>query len=413
MKCNAWTLGLLSAGLVSLPAVTHAEEKPSSVLTALSATTLSGYVDTSAQWNLGTGNANVPGFAWNSPSKADGFNLNVVELNLEKTVDAADQWGAGYKVSILAGPDASAFNTVSPAIGVTKANSDFAIKQAYVALHAPVGNGLDFKVGVWDTLIGYEVFESINNPNVTRSYGYSMEPTTHTGVQATYQVCDAVSATVGIANTYGPTINGRAFIGPANGGVEGPKAESYKTYMAAMTFTAPTNWGSFSGSTLTACVINGFDSAIGGSGGLYGNGFDQTSFYVGATVSTPVTGLKVGACYDYAALTSQPPTGSGLSETSAYANAVGGYVSYQVTEKLSAYGRAEYASSTYAGTFGARKVVEGTATLQYDLWKNVMSRLEFRWDHAADDSNAYGGTVPGVPTKGNAYMLLADFAYKF
>jgi len=413
MKCNAWTLGLLSAGVVSVPALMHAEEKPSSVLTALSATTLSGYVDTSAQWNLGTGNANVPGYAWNSPSKADGFNLNVVELNLEKTVEAADQWGAGYKVSLLAGPDASLFNTKSPVAG---ANSDFAVKQAYVALHAPVGNGLDFKVGVWDTLIGYEVFESINNPNVTRSYAYSMEPTTHTGIQATYQVCDVVSVSAAIANTYGPTINGRAFIGPANAaaGVQGPQAESYKTYMASMTFTAPTNWGSFSGSTLTACIINGFDTAIGGSGGANANGFDQTSFYVGATLATPVTGLKVGASYDYAALTSQPsPLIPGSTETSGYANAVGGYISYQFTEKLSAYGRAEYASSTYATTFGARKVVEGTATLQYDLWKNVLSRVEFRWDHTADDSNAYGGTVVGAPTKGNAYLLLASFAYKF
>ncbi|HZR19217.1 MAG TPA: YfaZ family outer membrane protein [Verrucomicrobiae bacterium] len=411
MKCNAWTLGLLSAGLVSLPAVMHAEEKPSSVLTALSATTLSGYVDTSAQWNLGTGNANVPGYAWNTPSKADGFNLNVVELNLEKTVEAADQWGAGYKVSLLAGPDASLFNTKSPVAG---GNADFAVKQAYVALHAPVGNGLDFKVGVWDTLIGYEVFESVNNPNVTRSYGYSMEPTTHTGIQATYQVCDVVSASVAIANTYGPTINGRAFMGPANtaAGVQGPQAESYKTYMASMTFTAPTNWGALSGSTLTACIINGFDTAIGGSGGANANGFDQTSFYVGASLATPVTGLKLGACYDYAALTSQA-AGPGTSETSGYANAVGAYISYQLTEKLSVYGRGEYASSTYATTFGARKVVEGTATVQYDLWKNLMSRVEFRWDHAADDSNAYGGTVAGSPTKGNAYMLLADFAYKF
>jgi hypothetical protein len=83
MKCNAWTLGLVSDGLVSLPAVTHAEEKPSSVLTALSATTLSGYVDTSAQWNFGTGNANVldtPGIALAKRM----VNLNVVELNLEK-----------------------------------------------------------------------------------------------------------------------------------------------------------------------------------------------------------------------------------------------------------------------------------------------------------------------------------------
>jgi hypothetical protein len=134
--------------------------------------------------------------------------------------------------------------------------------------------------------------------------------------------------------------------------------------------------------------------------------------YVGATVATPVTGLKVGACYDYAAITTQPFPG-GNTEVSAYANAVGGYLSYQITEKLSAYGRAEYASSTFASTFGARKVVEGTATLQYDLWKNVLSRVEFRWDHAADDSNAYGGTVFGAPTKSNAYMLMASVAYKF
>jgi hypothetical protein len=400
-KCNPWTLGLLSAGLISLPAVTHAEEKPSSVLTALGSTTLSGYVDTSAEWNPGTGNANVPGYAWNSPSKADGFNLNVIKLTLEKPVDPADAWGAGYKVDLLAGPDASAFNTKSP---VASANADFAVKQAYVALHAPVGNGLDFKLGVWDTIIGYEVFESINNPNVTRSYGYTMEPTTHTGLQATYQVCETVSATAAIANTFGPTINGRAFLGPQYPPDQGPKAESYKTYMGALTFTAPTNSGFLSGSTLTACVINGYNAGVGA------NGADQTSFYVGATVNTPVTGLKLGACYDYAAITTQPVAGP---EQSAYANATGLYLSYQLTEKLSFYGRGEYASSTFAGTFGSRKVVETTATVQYDLWKNVLSRLEFRWDHSADGLPAYGGTTAGLPSKDNYFTLLADVAYKF
>ena len=38
--------------------------------------------------------------------------------------------------------------------------SDFAIRQAYVALRAPVGNGLDFKVGVFDSIIGYESVDS-------------------------------------------------------------------------------------------------------------------------------------------------------------------------------------------------------------------------------------------------------------
>ena len=396
----------MSAGLVSLPAVTHAEEKPSSVLTALSATTISGYVDTSAQWNMGTGDANTPNYAFGGPGKADGFNLNVVKLSIEKPVDSADAWGAGYKVDLLFGPDADAFATQSTGVA-----ADFGVKQAYVALHAPIGNGLDFKMGVWDTIIGYEVFESINNPNVTRSYGYSVEPTTHTGIQAAYQFCESFSATVGIANTYGPTINGRSFLfgGTSAAAGEGPKAESYKAYMASMTFTAPTNWGTLGGSTLTACVINGFNAGSPAAPG--GGAADQTSFYAGATLNTPITGFKVGAAYDYVNVGGQPLTG-GVSD---HINVIGVYASYQLTEKLSVYGRGEYASSTVPdpSTFIARKVIEGTATLQYDLWKNVLSRLEFRWDHAADDSNAYGGTTLGAGNKSNSFILLADVAYKF
>jgi hypothetical protein len=413
MKCNAWTLGLLSAGLVSVPAIIQAEEKPSSLLTALSATTISGYVDTSAQWNTGTGNANVPNYAFGGPGKADGFNLNVVKLSIEKPVDAADAWGAGYKVDLLFGPDADAFATQSTGVA-----ADFAVKQAYVTLHAPVGNGLDFKVGVWDTIIGYEVFESINNPNVTRSYGYSVEPTTHTGIQAAYQFCESFSATVGVANTFGPTINGRPFLGggttvPATG--QGPDAESYKAYMGSMTFTAPTNWGVMGGSTLTACIINGFNAASPSAGTGAGPApADQTSFYAGATLNTPITGFKVGAAYDYVYVGSQPLTAPG-SGVAAYGHTdvVGLYASYQLTEKLSLYARGEYGWSSVPTTFMASKVIEATATLQYDLWKNVLSRLEFRWDHAADGSTPYGGTVVGDGTKMNSYILLANVSYKF
>jgi putative OmpL-like beta-barrel porin-2 len=391
MRYNPWTLALLGAGVASLPALALAEEKVNFVQTALASTTLSGYVDTSAQWNIGTGDTFVPTYAF-SNGKADGFNLNVVKLTLEKPVEANEAWGAGYKVDLIAGPDANFLATQSSGVG-----ADFGVKQAYVALHAPVGNGLDFKVGVWDTIIGYEVFESINNPNVTRSYGYSVEPTTHTGIQGTYQFCEAFSATLGIANTFGPVINQRAF--PL-------RAESYKAYLASFTITAPTNTGFLAGSTLTACVINGLNTA---SPAFGGGAADQTSFYVGATLNTPVTGLKVGACYDYAGVSEQPITGG----TSGYANVVGGYVSYQATEKLSFYGRGEYGSSSTTFAFGTKSVIEATATVQYDLWKNVMSRVEFRWDHSADAIPAYGGNPETGPSKDNSYILLADLSYKF
>ena len=77
MKLNPWTCGLIGAGLVTLPAITQADEKATSVMTALYATTISGYVDTSAQWNFGTGNEALPPYAFGGPSKADGFNACV------------------------------------------------------------------------------------------------------------------------------------------------------------------------------------------------------------------------------------------------------------------------------------------------------------------------------------------------
>ena len=137
--------------------------------------------------------------------------------------------------------------------------------------------------------------------------------------------------------------------------------------------------------------------------------FRSTSYYLGATVNTPVTGLKLGACYDYAGVSGQPITAG----ASGYANAVGLYASYQLTEKLSLYGRGEYATASTPSTFMARRVLEATGTLQYDLWKNVLSRVEFRWDHAADGSSPYGGSVVGLGTRKNSFILLADIAYKF
>src|SRR5262249_16889444 len=77
MNFNKWTVALAALGVVSLTSIAKAEEKTSPVLTTLSSTTISGYVDTSAQWNFGTGNANLPPYKFGGPSKADGFNLDV------------------------------------------------------------------------------------------------------------------------------------------------------------------------------------------------------------------------------------------------------------------------------------------------------------------------------------------------
>ncbi len=145
MKVNQWTLGLAAVGLISAPAGSRADEQMNQFWTSLSSTVISGYVNTSMHWNTGTGNGSVPAYAYNTSSKQDGFNLNVVALTIEKAMDEA-QWAAGYKwISVRA--DATTYGTT---LDGGSDSSSAAIKQAYVALRAPVGNGLDFKVGVFD-----------------------------------------------------------------------------------------------------------------------------------------------------------------------------------------------------------------------------------------------------------------------
>jgi hypothetical protein len=59
------------------------------------------------------------------------------------------------------------------------------------------------------------------------------------------------------------------------------------------------------------------------------------------------------------------------------------------------------------------KVLALTGTVQYDLWRNVIARGEFRWDHAADGSRPYGGSEFGEPNRRNAYLLAANLIYRF
>ncbi len=406
MKFNKWTVALAALGVVSLASAAKAEEKASPVMTALASTTISGYVDTSMEWNPKSGNANVPPYKFNSPNKADGFNLDVIQLRVDKPLDESD-WAAGYRFDLWFGPDANTLRTTS----VVGANtSDFAIRQAYVALRAPVGTGLDFKVGVFDSIIGYESVESGNNPNFTRSYGHTIEPQTMTGLLASYRFCDWFSASGGIADTYGPTINGRAF----NPTYATTYAESYKTYMGSIALTAPDSMGFLSGSTLYAGIVGGFLDIPVQAGNTESS---AQSYYIGATVATPVTGLRAGASLDWFVIDD--------ANNNDYSFA--GYLSYQATEKLSFHGRVEYFKDKIGNAAlgqGAilfpflppgekAEVLAITATAQYDLWKNVISRLEVRWDHSVSGNDLFGGTVAGAPDRQTAWMLGANIIYKF
>lgn len=396
MKFNKWTVALAAAGLVSLTYATQAEEAKNQVLTALSSTTLSGYVDTSAIWEIGTGGSLGNNLrAYDGVDKKDGFNLNVVKLSLEKPLDEG-QWAAGYKVDMLFGPDANRFE----ALNNDWASNDFAIQQAYVNLRVPVQNGIDFKMGVFDSILGAEKFDSYANPNYSRSFGYLIEPFQHTGLLASYQCAEWLSLNAGVANTYKSPINGR---GQQFGQ---DVAESVKTYMGSVTFIAPESMGFLKGSTLTAGAINGFEGSS--------NNGKYTGVYVGGSMNTPVEGLSIGGSWDYRRIDNQ-----GINQGLDIAYAVAGYAKYQATEKLSFANRFEYANGapgTWVGYATREKLLADTFTVDYSLWANVVTRAEFRWDHYAGGAqNNYPFSVDSPADTGdkNAYSLALNVIYKF
>lgn len=434
MKFNKWTVGLAAVGVVSLASAARADEQMSQVQTALSQTTLSGYVDTAMQWNPNSNQGIARGYPGNAPRYAfaqnDGFSLNAVDIALDKPEDTS-QWAAGYHVEMMYGSDAvgvpfgvgQAVRAGGPLHGTA---NTAALRQAYIRLHTPViGNGIDWEVGVFDNIIGYESNSGPLNPNYTRSYGYTIEPTTMTGILGTYKVNDEISVSGGIANSAG----GLGTVTPSYT----PTAvfESQKAYMGDIALTAPDSMGFLKGATMTLAAVHAVDSSSSGLGAT-GTG-TTTSWYAGVTLPTPITQLKVGACFDYlneqdlnAALV---PTGKNGDDVWV----VGAYATFQATDKLSFNFRGEYLDDDsnfgdvvqlYATPFATppygpgvtphgNSAEEITATVQYNLWANVLTRGEFRWDHV-EHGQAFGYSQPsGNPDRANDFLLALNIVYQF
>jgi hypothetical protein len=407
MTCNKWTLALASAGVISLGTTAVQAEEQHALMTALSQTTISGYVDTSAIWSIGSPNGFLAGRTFDgSPDKLDGFNLHAVKLRLEKPLDEG-QWSAGYMADLVFGPDANYYSTMlNQGVGTGTGGvnqDDFAVKQAYVALRAPIGNGLDIKLGVWDTLIGYEVFESVNNPNFSRSYGYFIEPTHHTGVLLSYHVADWLSVSGGVAN---------GWTGPINDKIQGLGAdgEDRKAFLGSLTITLPEDAGMFAGSSVYAGIVYG-DSTSAATGGVVGP--ETTSYYLGTTLTTGLEGLSVGAALDYR------DDGPNAASMDNYAWTAALYASFAATEKLKLNARAEYAKGSvgtwYAGAGAGYSDANNnelgalTVTADYSLWANVVTRAEVRWDRNLGGDAIYHET----DADDNAVTVAANFVYKF
>jgi hypothetical protein len=161
-----------------------------------------------------TYNAANPDSNFNGPvtfgDRANEFQLNQLNLFVQRAVAAeGDAWDFGGRFDAMFGTDSiftqaygvpafdvntnQALNRNHWDLNMLGSNSnrfyDIALPQAYAEAYAPIGNGLNIKVGHFYTPIGYETVPAPDNFFYTHAYTMQYgEPFTHTGVMGNYSV---------------------------------------------------------------------------------------------------------------------------------------------------------------------------------------------------------------------------------
>ena len=343
MKMNKWTVGLAAAGVVSLASTAQAEEN--SVLTSLGSTVLSGSVEASY----------IGGFSGNNNLYSDGgdFGAHGASLSVGSPLGEGD-YSAGYNVELLIGQRAENFGLI--------ADKDFLLKNANIGMNLPFGNGVDLTLGLFDTIVGYEVEASASNPNVTRSYGYGLEPFTHTGLLASTELMDGLSVSAALTNGFDST-------GPNNNDGNGTELG----YVAGVEYTLPDSLGFLAGNSIFVGFADGNNDDNVLSDGSTTATDDDELFYIGASINTPIEGLSLGVAYD-----DRQYAGGGEADATAI------YAVYSLSDSTSVslrYDMGEIDGSDVDLPTDSADML--TLTINHQLWENLTTRLELGWENGA------------------------------
>ena len=371
---------LILAGGLWLCPLGHAQEAAAGAEAVAASGTLTGYISTS--YHFGPDRGGAP-FAL-APKHRSAWSMDVFGLSLRQPLDDS-LLDAGYRIDLWAGPDAAHLDT-----GVT--DHTLEIRQAYLDFRLPIADpfeagearSIDLRIGVFDSPLGYESLDRHLNPHYTHSWGFTIEPTVHTGLLAMYPGVDAMERdesnylfSLGVANTVSPRINGTA------------ENVDRKTLLAGLTWQLPESLGPLGGSVFSAGYVNG--RALTGAAAI-------EHLYLGLGLPLPPDRWRMGLVYDARML-----EGAGNDDS-----VFGVYLGRRLNDQLWLNLRGEIFRDGDR-LFSAESSAEQTdghgitATLDYRLWENVISRLEYRWDH-------YDSPVNG---RRNSQTLHLNLIYKF
>jgi hypothetical protein len=128
------------------------------------------------------------------------FSVDLFQINLHR--DPTEKGQFGFMITADTGRYSRRLKSDWNGSGLNNdtdwERTELDLQQAYLAYNVPVGNGIQLKLGKFNTLVGSEVNEPWSNPTYSRSliYGFA-QPATHTGGLATYAFTDKIALTLG------------------------------------------------------------------------------------------------------------------------------------------------------------------------------------------------------------------------
>jgi hypothetical protein len=413
------------------------------VETAQKGIKLSGYVDAGYSYNF-TGSASGgqvnSRFADDSVQQGD-FNLYAVKIALEKAMTSENKAQAGFRTDVMIGEDAQMLiNRGQPSNAGSGVNGNYNgqgnsnalfLEQAYVEIRAPVGNGWDFKVGKFVTILGYEVIERPANMNIT--YGQLWQnafPLTYVGVLSSYRFDDYLDAKLGVVN--GSNTDNNTTVNGNSDGV---------ALLAALNVTAPGGNANWSNNFQYSTALENNTS--------YQNSGQPTSSFPVDNSASPANGFavvynswgnwapkfandKLLLAFDTALGNASWSSVADITvNTTWYGAAV--YAKYQFNDWFSLASRADYLGSNNAGKFGTTGAIststadnsfptfsEGhvtgnnywsyTITSAFNVIDNLLIRAEYRLDWGNQTTFSSGNpSVYSAP----AHYAGAEIVYSF
>jgi len=378
------------------PADEKAAEQPRKPKTLWEEFKLFSYIEMGGTFNAHGGSIGIPGAtssgATNTLREYDidqGYTFNIAEFSIKRDPDEAFPFGEG--LVLTAGRDSQKNHS----IGILRSESDafpfdntpwFDLQEAYISARIPIGNGPVIRVGKFVSLLGYEVIESPNDLNYSRGYLFNFAaPFTATGVLASYSFTDWLSAQAGLVLGWdrsdfgndGPSGTGEIALTPikelplALNFIVGPEQSGNKN---------PIRW-----------VL------------------DLTASYTGLKDFTFAFNFDYGWQANSVFLTSQ-----GLGGEAAQWYGIAAYAAYDFLKVFRVALRQEWfrdVDGTQTGTVGGVNLLSTTATLQYNIWKGLYARGEYRHDQADE---AVFSCRPGNPCHDKSQDTLSvSLFYKF